>query len=134
MCETVVRSGAKSILCRAFIRQISSKCFVSAVRARSRPAKAEANGRWPLLPLYTRAEVSKFLVLTLHSRSFILGIYRTTATLTDVLHKRKELVRGETRGPIRYVTFSSERALFDFDKRFFLTTEASEAAVGVMLP
>ncbi|CDJ30653.1 uncharacterized protein EMH_0006960 [Eimeria mitis] len=101
------------------------------------PAKIEAIQRWPL-PLYTRTDVQKFLGLASYYRNFIPGFARIAAPLTDLLKKEKQFIWTENedeaaRRLIGHLTSSPVLALPDFDKPFFLTTDASDAAVGVML-
>ncbi|CDJ29330.1 Retrotransposon nucleocapsid protein, related [Eimeria mitis] len=101
------------------------------------PAKIEAIQRWPL-PLYTRTDVQKFVRLASYCRNFIPGFARIAAPLTDLLKKEKQFIWTENedeaaRRLIGHMTSSPVLALLDFDKPFFLTTDASDTAVAVML-
>ena len=68
----------------------------------------------------------------------VLGSSLGCAPLTDLLRKDRLLVWADaedkaTKTLIAHLTFASVLALPDFDKHFFLTADASDAAVGVML-
>ena len=128
----------KAQKCSFFMQTISFLGFrVSAAGVQPDPAKIEAIQRWPL-PLYTRTDVQKFLGLASYYRNFIPGFARIAAPLTDLLKKEKQFIWTENedeaaRRLIGHLTSSPVLALPDFDKPFFLTTDASDTAVGVML-
>ena len=97
----------------------------------------EAIWSWPL-PLSTRTKVQKFLGLASYYRNFIPGFAKIAAPLTDLLKKDRPLVWTDAENKaaktlIAHLTSAPVLALPDFDKHFFLTTDASDAAVGVML-
>ena len=109
---------------------------VSATGVQSDPDKIEAIRSWPL-PLGTRTEVQKFLGLASYYRNFIPGFAKIAAPLTDLLKKDRPLVWTDAEDKaaktlIAHLTSATVLALPDFDKYFFLTTDASDAAVGVM--
>ena len=86
----------------------------------------------------TRTEIQKFLVFASYYRNFIPGFAKTAAPLTDLLKKDRLFVWTDAEDKvaktlIAHLTSAPVRALPDFDKHFFLTTDASDAAVGVML-
>ena len=110
---------------------------VSATGVQPDPDKTEAIRSWPL-PLGTRTEVQKFLGLASYYRNFIPGFAKIAAPLTDLLKKDRLLVWTDAEDKaaktlIAHFTSAPVLASPDFDKHFFLTTDASDAAMGAML-
>ena len=110
---------------------------VSAAGVQPDPAKIEAIRAWPL-PLRTRKDVQKFLGLASYYRNFIPGFARIAAPLTDLLKQDKDFVwtaqeEAAAQTLISHLVTSPVLSLPDFDKTFFLTTDASDEAVGVVL-
>ena len=98
------------------------------------PVKLEAIRSWPL-PLGTRTEVQKFLGLASYYRTFIPGFAKIAAPLADLPKKDRQLVWTDaedkaTKTLIAHLTSAPMLGLPDVDKQFFLTTDASDAAVG----
>ena len=110
---------------------------VSAAGVRPDQAKKEAISTWPL-PLRTRKDVHKFLGLARYYRNFIPGSARIAAPLTDLLKKEKQVIwtkaeDAAARTLISPLAESPVLALPNFEKLFFLATDASDAAVGAIL-
>ena len=123
----------KAQKCSFFMRTVKFLGFrVSAAGVQPDQAKIEAISRWPL-PLRTRKDVQKFLGLASYYRNFIPGFARIAAPLTDLLKKEKQVVWTQTedaaaRTLISRLTDSPVLALPNFEKLFFLTTDASDVA------
>ena len=112
-------------------------CRASAAGVQLDPDNIEAIRSWPL-PLGTRTEVQKFLGFASYYRNFLPGFAKIAAPLTDLLKKDRALVwaHAEDRAPktrIVHLTSAPVLVLPDFDKRFLLTTAASDARLGVLL-
>ena len=110
---------------------------VSAACVQPDPDKIEAILSWPLPP-GTRTEVQRFLGLASYYRNIIPGFAKIAAPLTDLLKKDMLLVWTDAedkvaKGLISHLTSAPVLALPDFDKHFFLTSDASDSAVGLML-
>lgn len=110
---------------------------VSAAGVQPDPLKIEAIRSWPL-PLRSRRDIQSFYGLASYYRRFIPGFASIAAPLTDLLRKDTDFVWGEAqdkaaRTLILHLTSSPVLALPDFDKQFFLTADASQTAVGVVL-
>ena len=110
---------------------------VSATGVQPDPDKIEAIRSWPL-PLGTRTGVQKCLGLASYYRNFIPGFAKIAAPLTDLLKKDRLLVWTDAEDKaaktlIAHLTSAPVLALPDFDKHVFVTTDASDAAVGVLL-
>ena len=107
---------------------------LSASGVQPEPSTTEATRSWPL-PLGTRTEV-QFLGFALYYRNFIPGFAKIEASLTDLLKKNRQLVwtaAEDKEAKTLVVHLTSAPVLALPDKHFFLTTDASDAAVGVML-
>ena len=110
---------------------------VSAAGIQPDPLKIEALKRWPL-PLLTRRDVQSFYGLASYYRKFIPGFAQIAAPLTDLLKKESKVVWTDAEQTaaqtlISHLITSPVLALPDFSKPFFLTTDASDQAVGVLL-
>ena len=82
--------------------------------------------------------IQKFLELASYYRNFIPGFAKIAAPLTDLLKKDRPLVWTDAddmpaKTLIAHLTSAPVLALSDFDKHVFLTTDASDVAVGLML-
>lgn len=128
----------KAQKCSFFMKTVNFLGYrVSAVGVQPDPKKLEAISAWPL-PLHKRKDVQKFLGLASYYRNFIPGFARIAAPLTDLLKKEKQFVWTQAeevaaKTLISHLTAAPVLALPDFGKQFYLTTDASDAAVGAIL-
>ena len=124
--------------CSFFMQTISFLGYrVSGTGVQPDPDEIEAIPSFPL-PLGARTEVQKFLGLASYYLNFIPGFAKIAAPLADLLKKDRPLVWTDAEAKaaktlIAHLTSPPVLALPDFDKYFFLSTDASDAAAGVML-
>jgi len=128
----------KATKCSLFMSRLSFLGYrVSIKGAEPEAAKVEALKEWPL-PLYTVKKVQSFYGLASYYRSFIPGFAQITAPLTRLFRKDVEFVWGEEQAKaaatiIAKLTSEPILALPNFKLPFYLTTDASDYAVGAVL-
>lgn len=100
-------------------------------------AKVATLAEWPL-PMYTVKDVQRFYGMASYYRCFIPGFAQQAAPLTQLFRKDVAFVWSEehskaARSLIHHLTSSPILMLPDFSLQFYLTTDASDTAVGAML-
>jgi len=128
----------KAKKCSFFMSIIGFLGFrVSAQGVEVDPAKMETIKSWPL-PLYSQEDVRSFYGLASFYRSFVPGFAKIAAPLTELLRKDTPFIWTEeqekaARTLIGCLTSSPVLALPNFNESFYLTADASDAAVGAVL-